>query len=549
MKRLFHILIFTIITMCASAQSSGVKSCVDAVILLTTYNKEGGVIAKSYGVFIGGDGTAVSLWEPFKGAQRAVVTDAKGKEFPVTGIISKETIYGFCKFTVGAKHPGASIADDKGGSKVWFLPFAKNGKPQQTNVGATESFMDKYTYYILPDITGEDIDGCPVCDDNGKVVALVQKMKTTRGASATDIKYVNALKSRGMDINDSDLSQCGIPLVMPDDIEEARLMLMLSSHFDLSRQKTVANAFKSKYPKEIDGYSHLAHVAVAEERFDDAKRIMEDALSNVSGKDKAHFEYANMIYQKETTMADKPFPAWSIDKAMEEAQKAVSIDPQPMYRHLVAQIDYVKGDYQKAYDEFIALTKTNMRNPEVFYEAAQSKAQLQGSDDEILALLDSAVSVCPTPYNSSTAQYLLARGMAYDNAGKYRKAVADYNDYEVAMRGYVGADFFYLREQCEAKGRMFQLALNDIEKAIILSPAQPDLRAEKANVLYRVNEIDDAIQTAREVVEMAPDYSDGYLILGLALIQKGDKAEGLQQLEKAKSLGNTQAESLIQKYR
>ena len=142
-----------------------------------------------------------------------------------------------------------------------------------------------------------------------------------------------------------------------------------------------------------------------------------------------------------------------------------------------------------------------------------------------------------------------ARGMAYDNAGKYRKAVADYNDYEVAMRGYVGADFFYLREQCEAKGRMFQLALNDIEKAIILSPAQPDLRAEKANVLYRVNEIDDAIQTAREVVEMAPDYSDGYLILGLALIQKGDKAEGLQQLEKAKSLGNTQAESLIQKYR
>ena len=40
MKRLFHILIFTIITMCASAQSSGVKSCVDAVILLTTYINE-----------------------------------------------------------------------------------------------------------------------------------------------------------------------------------------------------------------------------------------------------------------------------------------------------------------------------------------------------------------------------------------------------------------------------------------------------------------------------------------------------------------------------
>ena len=60
--------------------------------------------------------------------------------------------------------------------------------------------------------------------------------------------------------------------------------------------------------------------------------------------------------------------------------------------------------------------------------------------------------------------------------------------------------------------------------------------------------LEHARQTADRCVKLAPDYSDGYLILGLAMVNKGDIQGGLSNLEKAKQLGNAQAQPLIDKY-
>ena len=64
----------------------------------------------------------------------------------------------------------------------------------------------------------------------------------------------------------------------------------------------------------------------------------------------------------------------------------------------------------------------------------------------------------------------------------------------------------------------------------------------------RVGLFDEAEATAKECISIEPDNSDGYLFLGLAQCLKGQKAEGIKNLEKAKSLGDTQADALIQKY-
>jgi hypothetical protein len=54
--------------------------------------------------------------------------------------------------------------------------------------------------------------------------------------------------------------------------------------------------------------------------------------------------------------------------------------------------------------------------------------------------------------------------------------------------------------------------------------------------------------TASKCISIAPEYSDGYLFLGLAQCLKGNKAEGIKNLTKAKELGDEQAASLIEKY-
>ena len=69
-----------------------------------------------------------------------------------------------------------------------------------------------------------------------------------------------------------------------------------------------------------------------------------------------------------------------------------------------------------------------------------------------------------------------------------------------------------------------------------------------ANLQLRVKKPEDAIKTAQRCTEIAPEYADGYLLLGLAQIQTKKKTEGLANLQKAKDMGSEQAQPLIDKY-
>ena len=72
--------------------------------------------------------------------------------------------------------------------------------------------------------------------------------------------------------------------------------------------------------------------------------------------------------------------------------------------------------------------------------------------------------------------------------------------------------------------------------------------AEKASLQVRVGLFDEAETTARECISIDPELSDGYLFLGLAQCMKGNKQQGLDNLRKAKELGDPQADGLIEKY-
>ena len=165
-----------------------------------------------------------------------------------------------------------------------------------------------------------------------------------------------------------------------------------------------------------------------------------------------------------------------------------------------------------------------------------------------LALLDSAVAMYDRPYLKEAAPFLFARAQARLDAGKYRDAVADLNDYEQLMPTQVNDRFYYIRHQADLGGRLFQQALNDINRAIELAPDNDLYPSEKASLQIRVGLFDEAMETARESIRQRPDYSDGYLFLGLAQCLKGQKEEGVKNLLKAKELGDPQADMLIEKY-
>jgi len=274
---------------------------------------------------------------------------------------------------------------------------------------------------------------------------------------------------------------------------------------------------------------------------------MEQAIKVADKKDEAHYNYSKLIYQKEIYMSQVPYEGWSLDKALEEAQAAEKLNPLAIYRQHQAIILYAQKKFTEADNIYQTLYNTEMRSAGLFFEGSRCKAMLNDTTAQI-ALLDSCMSMFSKPYLKEAAPYLMSRAQTLMDAKRYRDATNDLNDYEKLMQATVNANFYYLRFQAEMGGRLFQQALNDINRAIEMEPQYDLYYAEKASLQVRVGLYDEAIETANECIRVAPDHSDGYLFLGIAQCLKGEKTEGVKNLRKAKELGDSQADSLIEKY-
>ena len=539
-----------------SAQNpSWAKKATNAVFTLKTFSADGSLLGSSNGFFIGEQGQAISSFSPFKNAQRAVIIDAQGKEMEVKCLMGYNDMYDVAKFQVAApKTQALSIAQSpaNSGSSIWLIPYSVKKVPTfiSGTVNNAEQFGEGYSYYTL-NITATDQQvGSPLLNDQGEVIGILQpsandKQNTGYAVSAL---FANNLRITGLTMNDAVLRSVKITKALPDDQNEATIALYVSaSAMDAEEYKRLIDHFIEKFPKATDGYVYRARQEMNSGNFQSADDDMKLALKVADAKDDAHYQYAQLIFQKNVFQADKSFAPWTLDLALQESKAAYAINPQPIYRQQQAQILYAQEQYDAAYELYIELAKTDMMKAESYYSAAQCK--LRKDDKEAaLALLDSAINTFTKPYIKTAAPYLLTRAQVLYEAKKYRPAVNDYNDYETLMAAQLNANFYFLREQAEFAGHLYQQALDDIRRAVEMAPNELVYRAEKANVELRVGMIDDAIESAKGCISIAPGESDGYLFLGLAQCVKGIKAEGLKNLEKAKELGNSQAQSLIDKY-
>lgn len=534
-------------------QSKQVKKAAASIFSLTTFKTDGTLLASTNGVFISDNGEAISAFYPFVGADSAVVIDTNGNALPVDVIIGANELYDVCKFKVNGKTTPIKIAStpSNNGEKVWMLGYSiKNQEAKQVPIQKTELFMDKYTYYIFSSETPENMEGCPFVNAKGELIGILQHANHSEGTHAVDAHFMKDMQiNNGLSLADPVLRQTTIRTQLPAKEEDALVTLMMASEQNKKNYLKYIQDFKRLFPHAVDGYAAQARQYANNKEFAKAANEMETAIQNVHKKDAAHAEYAKIIFHQQLFQPDSTYLAWSLDKALTEAQKAYEINPLPAYQHQQAQIIYSKGNYQKAYDMFIALTKTNLRSGELFYEAAQAKAQLKANQAEILSLLDSAVAACPQPLTPIAAPFVLARGAAYDQAGDYKKAIMDYNRYDTLMLGRANHEFYYTRFNCNVKLRRYQQALNDIAHAAVLNRQEPTYLAEMASLQLKVNYIDDALKTAELCIGIAPNYPDIYLIKGLALIQKKQKKLGIEAFEKAKQLGDKRAQDYIDKYK
>lgn len=559
MKRIFLTAVVTTLLLAnAFGQPNWTKKAAKSVFTLKTFSADGTLLGSADGFFVGDNGEAVSCFTPFVGAAKAVVIDAQGKEANVESILGANETYDIVKFRVTGKRTATlQVANQPlaEGSTVWMLPYNGKKTPVATNghIEKTEKFQEKYAYYTVNITPSNDTHpiGCPLLNDNGEVVGVMQQAAKAGNPTsyAVSADFAKSLKTTGLSINDASLKRIGIKKELPDELDQAILtMYVAGSVLDSAKYVELVNDFIAKYPTAADGYVYRAQINMTTNKFADAERDMEQALKVADKKDDIHYNYANLIYSKELHKKDVPYEKWSLDKAADEADAAFEINPIPVYRQLKGEIRFTQKRYDEAYSIYENLINEGTKTAEIYFAAARCKEMVKDTT-AMIALLDSAVNTFSKPYLKDAAPYLLARAQVLVQIGKYRAAVSDYNDYEQLMAAQLNDNFYYIRSLVEMDGHMYQLALNDINKAIEKAPGNVTYHTAKASIEVNVGLFDDAMMTAKQCIKLDATNSEGYLFLGLAQYLSGNKTDGIKNLQKAKELGDEQAQTFLEKYK
>lgn len=549
MKKLTLVILFISAVSAAFAQSAMVQKAAKSVFSLTTFSADGSILATSHGVFFGESDECISSFTPFIGASSAVIIDAYGRKAQVESIIGANEMYNICRFKVSTNVATLPVAEKPAKDKAFAIGYSvKRPSATALTIKTAEKFKDNYNYYVFNEEINDELEGCPIVNESGQMLGLVQRANTTYDIQSTDARFYAELESSGLSSRDEALKKTSIRIALPTSHDQARLMLMmLDAQTDSMNVIGCVNEYNSRYPNDIDGYSALSRYQVGHGNLARASQAMEECIRNASDKAEAYSEYSKQIYNVAVYTPDSIPCEWTLDLAEQNIKKAIDINGESAYKHQLGLIRFAKGDYQQAFDIFDEISKADMANSEVFYEMAQAKSHLGADNAEILPYLDKAIEKCAQPLTNISAPYFYTRGLTLDAMGEYKKAMQDYNTYDTLMYFRGPAEFYYTRYKCEVKIRQYQQALNDIAHAAVIQPGEATYLAEMASLQLRVGQYENAVRTCNLCLNLTDEYSDVFIIAGVALMKLENKEEAKKAFERAKELGDERADEYLQK--
>lgn len=556
MKKICIAIIACACVICANAKSpKWLKNARKAQVTVIAFDKDGNP-RESQGTFIDEEGTVLTEYDILKGAVKATVIDFSGTEHPVHRIKGANSMYNVAKLSVrknktkaGYLVPDTALVPK--GKTVYILPTAKADKSvpcTPDTVINEEVFKDSFHYYTLAKEHNERLASCPILNETGGLVGLLQMAAKKGGNSfVMDASYAAQLSISPLDATNADLKAIQIPKALPSSAQDAATFIFLSNSKDTTTYKLYIEDYLAAYPDSINGYILKAEMQTAHKEYDKAEQSYKQALElKNANKDEVHFSWAKALYNLNLDPTYKVYGQWTMEQALVHAQSASAVKDMPIYKKVQADCLYALKRYAEAKEIYISLTKTNLRNPDLFLYAAQCQQMEDGNNlNAIITLQDSALSCYPKPYPAEAAPILLMRGNNYAKAGKPRQAIADLIIYEGLYSGILTAEFYYQREQLAMQCRMYPTALNDIDKAIRLNPAEPVFRAELAAICYRLDMIDKAITAAQAAINLDNKFADAYRILGVCHDKNGNKQEARKNLQKAVDLGDTMSKELL----
>ena len=399
-----------------------------AVFSIVTYTKDGQILSTGNGFYIDEQGTGVSDYSLFKGAERAIIITANGKELPVKYMMGANDMYDVVKFKTDFDKKAEALQPatlpSSTGETVYLVPYStqKSSKGQTGTIAKVDTIGEQQYYYTLTMQTTEKTVSCPIMNAAGQVVGMIQKNNDSESKEsfAIGIRYLTDLTINALSVNDLALNSIGIKKGLPEDESQALVYLYMASgvyapnqYFDL------LNDFISQYPNNMEGYLRRATFYLDRKGEDNYKRADEDirqALEVSEQKDDAYYSAAKMLLQ--IVANGITYPEWTLDKALQYIEEAIKLNPMPLYVQTQGDIYFGKQDYEHAYACYDRVNHSELRSAESLFSAARTK-QLMGANDEALALYDAQAA--------RALELMKAKNHDYDEAWRSMR-VSSYTD-------------------------------------------------------------------------------------------------------------------------
>ncbi len=147
---------------------------------------------------------------------------------------------------------------------------------------------------------------------------------------------------------------------------------------------------------------------------------------------------------------------------------------------------------------------------------------------------------------SQEAKVFMENGMVKHQAKDYQGAIKDYSKAIKQDKNYSIA--YFNRGTCELAIQDYKSAKKDFDKAIETDPNFAKAYYSRASISILEKKYLDALPYLDKVVEIEPATPNALTLRGQIRSQTGNKNGGCEDFEKAKAIGDTQAENYIKQF-
>lgn len=550
--RIFRIATAMLLAGCLTANAQNIDKAADkaqkTTFKVVAYDSNGNE-KSSRGFFISKDGTGITDFSVLKNAQKAEIVTYDNKTYPITLILGADDLYDIIKFKAGTKKSQCQEISQAAMLEKGTVYAINDKKYNKYNAGTIESvadIKDGYKYYTVKteSPTGRSM---LAINEEGEITGITQP---DSGRDSTtyyilDINMANSLSTNALSIQDKDLTSIGILKALPAEEDQAEIAVMLAKQMtDTDKYLEYLNLYAEQFPKSRNPYEKRAYCYLEKGNNEKAEEDIKTAVKNEKNKADAYYVMANFIFSYVANFPDKPYKDWTLERAEEEITKAIAENPLPLYTQLKGDICILKKDYSQALEAYREVNKSNMATQESLRQELLLMEQNGASNEDIITALDTIIGRFEKPYNQIASDFLYERAMRKADAGKYTDAIKDMQEFYNSVNGAVTDQFYYERKQIAMKARLYQMALDDISKAIEMNPAENLYKLEKAAIHILTRQFDDAEAALKPVISAEPDSPDANRLMGIALLGKGQKEAAEPYLKKAMEAGDEIAEKL-----